>query len=122
MASGVQFQLQRKPGTLKKNVPRSIIASILILGITIILASYAEVMMPMSSYITSEMIYDKTDAGYRICASFPPFTEDENPPVQFPELEILRGTHPYVSQLTVDSSARLLSGVIQGFYRLHIYQ
>ena len=37
--------------------------------------------------------------------------EDENPPVQFPELEILRGTHPYVSQLTVDSSARLLSGV-----------
>ncbi|WMT50880.1 MAG: DUF4147 domain-containing protein [Ferroplasma sp.] len=37
--------------------------------------------------------------------------EDENPPAQFPELEILRGTHPYVSQLTVDSSEKLLSGV-----------
>jgi glycerate 2-kinase len=37
--------------------------------------------------------------------------EDENPEFQFPELEILKGTHPYVSQLTVDSSVKLLSGV-----------
>ncbi len=37
--------------------------------------------------------------------------DDQEEPDLFPELEILRGTHPYVSQLSVDSSIKLLSGI-----------
>ncbi len=37
--------------------------------------------------------------------------EDAEIPRGFPELEIMMGTHPYVTQLSVDSSVKLLSGI-----------